>query len=75
MPAGRNRGSLSIADLLIVLFILAITAALWPVVLEQLNSQSAGLSLGERYLWLFLLPGGLLVLLYAVYSKAVSGGG
>lgn len=71
---GDTRGRLTIPDVLIGTFALAILGALWPVVAEGMDTATPEMTVGELYLARLLLPLMLLTLLAVVFAKATAGG-
>lgn len=65
-----DRGRITIVEVMVVLFALAMVRALFPVFNNALSSNLGSLSVGEVYLFRLLLPLMLLVLLATLYTTA-----
>lgn len=66
----ENRGRITIVEVVVVLFALAMVRALYPVLNQSLSVSLDSLSVGETYLFRLLLPLMLLVLLATLYTTA-----
>lgn len=69
-----QRARLTLPDLLIAVFALAVLGALWPVAAEALDNATTHMNAGEIYLMRLLLPLMLLTLLAVIFAKATTGG-
>lgn len=69
-----ERGRLTLPDVLYVLMTVAFIGALWPVVMDAIEENHAEMSTGAEYIYLLVLPLGVLVLLSVIYLKATAGG-
>jgi len=66
----EDRGRITIVEVVVVLFSLAVVRALYPVLNHALEVSLDSLSVGETYLFRLLLPFMLLVLLATLYTTA-----
>lgn len=65
-----DRARITIVEVVLVLFALAMVRALYPVFNHSLTISLGSLSVGETYLFRLLLPLMLLVLLATIYTTA-----
>jgi hypothetical protein len=70
----RDRGRVTLPDLVFVLFSLAVLGALGPIVVSGIDDLAGSASTPTVYALRLLVPLASLVLLYSVYAKAVKGG-
>lgn len=69
----RERGRLTLPDLVYVLMSLAVLGALWPVVQSGLEANAGVVGTGPAYIFLLLLPLAALVLLTLIWRTAAGG--
>lgn len=71
----NHRGRITITDLLLFLASFAFMAIMWPLMMQVLNQQDAALGTGEHYIWMLVIPLGIVTLFLAFYRTAIAGVG
>jgi hypothetical protein len=70
-----HRGRITLPDLVFIVASLAFLAVLWPIMAEVLDGAASDLGTGEAYIFLLVMPVGIVVLFAAIYRTAIAGVG
>lgn len=69
----RDRGRITLPDLMHFLAAMAVLGALWPVAYTLLSTEETTIGTGELLLWQSVLPVALIVMLAIIWRKAAGG--
>lgn len=70
----NDRARLTITDLVLFVASFAFLSIMWPL-MSKLLDQSSALGTGEHYVWLLVIPLGIVTLFLALYRTAIAGVG
>ncbi len=68
------RGRITLPDLMFIVASLAFLSVLWPIMNDVLE-QSKDLGTGAHYIFLLVMPVGVIVLFAAIYRSSIAGVG
>lgn len=70
-----DRARLTITDLILFFASFAFLAIMWPLMAEVMDKSGGALNTGEQFVWLLVLPLGIVVMFLAIYRTAIAGVG